>query len=394
MNKRILELILLVLLLPLSSCQDAQAKETTPSESQDISPSKPIYEVLNDFEDYKSGVEPLSLLNYFGKVSLNDDLQYVHSGKKSLKMIPEGCLSEGSYNPILKQPFLIETNQINQQDISQFQMITSNIYNSSLENVNLSLSLQFFGGYVANKQDYVLHSGWNTIVYTIDPQIIEISYDIYNCKGLLYTFDRPKSSAQAPTLYLDDIRIYKTNVPYHSLDTSVDLNEICSFDKLYQQYVLIPNVTYPDFAPSLEICEDLAYVKAGKSLKVCMPKNDGSFTTYAYTGFSLNSKFVHSAKMDQYDQNDYFSFWVYNSGTSQQRLFLEFFDYGGIRYYKKTDIYIPAGKWSEVRIQLSELSGGTPSLTTGNAGEIYINWEINSLFEDRVLYFDEFRIVK
>lgn len=382
------------LLLPVCSCQNGQQSSSLSEKESSDAQTRPIYEVLNDFEDYKTGVEPLSLLNYFGKASLNDDPAYVHSGEKSLKIIPEGCLSEGDYAPVLKQPFLIETSAVDVRDISQFQMITTMIYNTSSDPVNLSLSLQFFGGYETNKKEFVLQSGWNTVVYPVDPQIIEISYDIFDCKGLLYTFDKPQKGIEAPVLYVDDIRIYKTEQPYASLDTSVDLYEVLSFDKLYQQYVLIPDVTYPDFSPVLEICEDLAYVKSGKSLKVTMPKNDGSFTTYAYTGFSMNSKFVNSLALDQYDQDLSFSFWVYNTGSSQQRLFIEFFDYSGMRYYKKTDIYIPSGKWTEVKIPLSELSGGTPSLTLGNAGEIYINWEINSLAEDRVLYFDEFKIVE
>ena len=41
---------------------------------------------------------------------------------------------------------------------------------------------------------------------------------------------------------------------------------------------------------------------------------------------------------------------------------------------------------------MSDLSGNASAMTTGNAGEIYISWEINSLTEDRVIYFDSFEI--
>ena len=69
-----------------------------------------------------------------------------------------------------------------------------------------------------------------------------------------------------------------------------------------------------------------------------------------------------------------------------------FYDYGGITYYKNTQVYVNAGEWHNVRIKMSDLSGGAAAMTTGNAGEININWEINSLTEDRVLYFDSFEI--
>lgn len=363
---------------------------TTPVEEQ---PKDKGYEVLNDFEDYGECIEPLVLLNSFGKVSENTDKKYVYEGDKSLKIVPEGCIEEGVYSPILKQPFAIKKSGTDVRDISQFKMLTVQVYNTAAEQVNMNLELQFFGGYRTNPQSFKLNTGWNTVIYSVDPQIVGISYDVSDCKALLFVFDAPQKDKAAPVLYLDEIRIFRTTDKYVPLDTSVSENEICSFDKLYQEYVLVPNVTYPAFSPILEINQDLAYSVKGRSLKVTMPKNDGSFTTYAYTGFSLNKEFIHTVGLGNYDENKYFSFWVYNAGSSQQRLFIEFFDYSGVRYYKRTDIYAPAGQWTQVKYKLSEVSGGTSAMTTGNAGEIYINWEINSLAENRVLYFDEFAIV-
>lgn len=359
--------------------------------SADAGEENKAYRVLNDFEDYGTGVEPLLLLNYFGKVSLNTDKEYVKSGERSLKAVPEGCSSEGRYSPILKQPLRIEKSGKDYRDVSRFKMVSTQIYNASDDAVSMKMQMQFFDGYQTNTQTYTLQKGWNTVVYNVDPQILDISYDISDCKGLLYIFD-PPAEGNAPTLYFDDIRIYLSEGKFVPLDTSVDKNEVCSFDKLYQEYVVIPNIKYSDFAPTLEINTDLNYVKSGKSLKVSMPKNDGSFTTYTYTGFSLNKEFVHSVGLDEYDGEQYFSFWVYNDGSSRQRLFIEFFDYGGVKYYKKTDIYVNAGEWHNVRIKMSDLSGNASAMTTGNAGEIYISWEINSLTEDRVIYFDSFEI--
>ena len=348
------------------------------------------YRMVNDFEDYATGVQPMMLLNYFGKVSLNTDLRYVRSGKGSLKVVPEGCASERKYAPTLKQPLKIESTGEDFGDISRVKMFTTQIYNDSESAVNMKMQTQFFGGHCANEQSFTLNSGWNVIAYMIDPQILDISYDVYDCKGVLYVFDYCESGA--PTLYFDDLRVYESEKEFSPLDTSVSENEVCSFDKLYQEYVLIPNVRYPAFAPKLEINSDARYAKRGKSLKVTMPKNDGSFTTYTYTGFSFNKKFINSVGLGEYSDEKYFSFWVYNSGTSRQRLFLEFYDYGGITYYKNTQVYVNAGEWHNVRIKMSDLSGGAAAMTTGNAGEININWEINSLTEDRVLYFDSFEI--
>lgn len=198
------------------------------------------YRVVNDFEDYATGVQPMMLLNYFGKVSLNTDSRYVRSGKDSLKVVPEGCASERKYAPTLKQPLKIESTGEDFGDISRVKMFTTQIYNDSDSAVNMKMQTQFFGGHCANEQSFTLNSGWNVIAYMIDPQILDISYDVYDCKGVLYVFDYRESGA--PTLYFDDLRVYESEKEFSPLDTSVSENEVCSFDKLYQEYVLIPNV--------------------------------------------------------------------------------------------------------------------------------------------------------
>ena len=98
--------------------------------------------------------------------------------------------------------------------------------------------------------------------------------------------------------------------------------------------------------------------------------------------------------MAQYDEDMYFSFWVLNTGSAQQRLFIHFYNTDGEIYRSITNIYAPAGEWYNVKIQLSELSQGTSSTSYRNAGEIFINWEINTLNEDRVMYYDEFAVTE
>ncbi len=387
--KKILALALAAaMLFSLSACQWKKSNDG----SDDVPPGTVV---LNDFEDYKTGVEPLILLNFFGTAQLNTDPQYVKRGEGSLKIVPSGCSSEaGDYDPALKQPMNVLFSGNNNSDISQLTMISTEIYNASSENVHMVISLQFFQGYLAGEQEYELAPGWNSVVYNVEPQILDIAYDIADCKGVVYTFDRPETEADAPTLYMDDILLYKTEAAYVPIDMTLDENEICSFDKIFQEYILIANTANPDIQPTLTINSDMRYSKKGKSLKVFMPGNHGAYDNadYTYTGFSFAAAYVAQTGLGDYPDDKSFTFEVYNAGTSQQRLFIEFFTQDGSRYYKKTDIYVPAGQWSTVSIPMSELSGGASATTTKVAGEIYINWEINSLLEDRVLYFDEFVI--
>lgn len=372
-----------------AGCGKDEKKETQQTDSNTV--------LLYDFEDYKTNVEPLILLNYFGKVSLNTEKEYVKNGNGSLKMIPEGCISEDStLAPTLKAPLNIDVADVQENDISQLVQISAEVYNASDSEITMRTQLQFFQGAVTNDQSHTLKKGWNTVIIKLDTQVVDLSYDIKDCKGILFAFPLLE---QAPTLYMDDIYLYKTDVPFKPMDTTLDPFEICSFDKLYQQYVVMPYMNVEKAAAQLSINTDLTYVISGKSLKVQMKGNDGSFqvgdsSSYTYTGFSISANFMSKVNMEQYTDDMYFSFWVYNAGSSQQRLFIHFYNQEGAVYASVKDIYVPAGEWLNVKRPLSSLSQGTSSTSYKNAGEIYINWEVNTLMEDRVLYFDEFKVTE
>ena len=396
--KKIASFALLAALLLSGTAGFAACGERTPSDSSDsvsqpdIAPNSVL---LYDFEEYVTDVEPLILLNYFGKVTLNEDKQYVRNGSGSLRIVPEGCPSENSsLLPTLKFPMSLERADLPEGDISQLTRISAEVYNAQSEPVTMYTQLQFFGGDTANTEKHELAPGWNTVLVSVDAQVLGLSYDITNCKGLLFSFEL---SEQAPTLYVDDIILYKTQTPYTPMEITVDPYEICSFDKLYQQYVVVPNANFANCTAELSINTDLNYALKGLSLRVQMKGNDGTFqvgdsSNYSYTGFSLSEGFMEKVNMDQYDESMNLSFWVYNTGSSQQRLFIHFYNAEGERYASVTNIYAPAGEWYNAVIPLSQLTSGTSSTSYRNAGEIYINWEINTLNEDRVLYFDEFAV--
>ena len=305
-------------------------------------------------------------------------------------MVPEGCPSENSaLAPTLKFPLDLQKKGVDAADVSQTTRISAQIYNAADEEVTMQTQLQFFGGDTANAQSHTLAPGWNTVLISVDAQILGLSYDIFDCKGLLFAFGL---SEEAPTLYMDDIILYRTETPYTPMEITLDEYEICSFDKLYQQYVIVPYNRFENYIPEVSLNTDVAYARNGRSLRVMMLGNDGSFQTgnsssYSYTGFSLSAGFMEEVHMEQYPEEDdeytyNFSFWVYNAGSSQQRLFIHFYNADGDVYKSVTDIYVPAGEWEEVSIPLSELTAGTSNTSYRNSGEIYINWEINTLLED------------
>ena len=100
--------------------------------------STPNAVVLYDFEDYATDVEPLVLLNYFGKADRNSDKAYVHGGEYSLRMVPEGCPSENSaLAPTLKFPLDLQKKGVDAADVSQTTRISAQIYNAADEEVTM-----------------------------------------------------------------------------------------------------------------------------------------------------------------------------------------------------------------------------------------------------------------
>ena len=392
MKKSLILLSCVILMAGVAGC--APRDKTGQEENKN-----PNYVVVNDFENYKEDVEPLVPLNYFGKISLNEEEKYVTSGEKSLRLYPASDPTQSNLSaPEFRQPLNQVAKELDLSDIRQITKFTCSVYNDSEKDVSMYVSTDFDGGSTF-KKEFVLKSGWNTVSYSVDPQIIGISYDVSVCKGLLFGFDKPQEG-EVPTIYMDELAAYKTETPYTELDLELEENEIISFDKLYQEYVLYPNTTYAEFAPQLSINSNAVYAKSGYSLKVDLIPNDGTFPTdnYIYTGFTISGDYIARTNFKDYEDDDVFSFRVYNAGKTQQRLFLEMFTQKNSTYYKKTDIYVKPGEWYTFEATIAELNAqkvnGIKANGTGDAGSIYFSYELKTLTEAQTLYFDDFRIGK
>lgn len=392
MKKSLILLSCVILMAGFAGC--APREEVKQEENQN-----PNYAIVNDYENYKEDIEPLVPLNYFGKISLNEDKEYVTSGEKSLKLYPSSDPTQSNLSaPEFRQPLNQVAKELDLSDIRQVSKFTCSVYNTSEKDISMYVSVDFDGGSTFSRE-FVLKNGWNTVSYSVDPQIIGISYDVSACKGLLFGFDKPQDG-EVPTIYMDELAVYKTQEPYTELDLALDDGEIISFDKLYQEYVLYPNTTYAEFAPQLSINSSAAYAKNGYSLKVDLVPNDGTYPAgnYIYTGFTISGDYIGRTNFKDYEDDDIFTFSVYNAGKTQQRLFLEMFTQKNSTYYKKTDIYVKPGEWYTFEATIAELNAqkvnGIKSNGTGDAGSIYFSYELNTLTEAKTLYFDDFKIIK
>lgn len=351
---------------------------------------------VNAYEDFRADVDPLVPLNYFGNVKLNEDKTFVKQGEKSLKLTITGDKTQkGLARPMLRQPLNLVMNDVNVQDLTKVKKFTLSVYNTKSEDVKMYVSLKFKEGNNGEKE-YTLKSGWNDITYLVNSSSLGVIYTVTECYGLLFSFNTP--SDEADVVYFDNLLAYTTDEEYKAQDLNLEEGEIALFDQIYQEYIVYPKMRHPNFAPKLSISGEKKI--KGNALKVELVPNDGTFDTKqeAYSGFGISSLYMKNVGMEKYADDDVFTFSVYNSGTKRQRLFLELFNQKGTVYYKYTQIFVNPGEWYTFEETIRELDesimGGTKNNATGSAGEIYISWEIHSLLEPNVLYFDEFKVVK
>ena len=121
MKKSLILLSCVILMAGFAGC--APREEVKQEENQN-----PNYAIVNDYENYKEDVEPLVPLNYFGKISLNEDKEYVTSGEKSLKLYPSSDPTQSNLSaPEFRQPLNQVAKELDLSDIRQVSKFTCSV---------------------------------------------------------------------------------------------------------------------------------------------------------------------------------------------------------------------------------------------------------------------------
>lgn len=394
MKKLLCVVLSAVLLFSLVGCgsKDGDSDKKTESDPNRV--------VLNDFEDYKKCFEPLIAEGYFGKVNVNAVAAFVKSGKQSAKLEPSGDYTESAtVKPVLRQPLNLTAAGIDCSDFSRVKTISCWIYNAEETELPVRMYLAFAGG-ISKSEKFTLKPGeWNALSLPIYPEALSISYDIEACEGLCFSFEPVGEGERAPLLYLDDITVLKSETAPAPYEITFEENELCSFDKLYQEYVVIPQNSLGEFDPVLSVNTQPAFVRSGYSLRCDFLGNDGTYTDYTYTGFSFSEEFVRKSAAATLSADDKIAFDVYNANADSQRLMISFYNTSGSLFYKNTGIYVNPGEWKTVELSVKEMNdynmGGNADYGTKAMGEIYIHWDLLKIpTGQRTLYFDSFRFIK
>lgn len=246
--KRFISLI--IVLIVLLSCFSFSAC----GEEDENSAEQLNYVSVADFEQWGPDFQMLRLINNFGKITRNEDENFVYEGKYSAKLQPMGGYASPSA-PIMYIPMKSTYFSYDYADLTKYSELSAYFYNTSDKPIDVTVGLI---SAVTSTRAATPAQGdtitlppkqWKRVDYWFHLDLISLSLDIYDVAGIYFQF--PNQGVMypddAPTIYLDDVRLLKRDEEYVAsdlieLDQSTDsqgriIKEICDFEKDYQAYV-------------------------------------------------------------------------------------------------------------------------------------------------------------
>ncbi len=367
--------------------------------------------LLYDFEEYDRNFQLMRVMQYFGAVNVNKEAQYVKSGSTSALLQPLGYHSTmigNTYTGLKAEsclyiPFTSELFAFDYSDSTKIRDISFSIYNAESAEHALYVSLIYEKNAVTLSEavKYVLKPGWNDIFYTPDHEALAINYDLQACYGMALSFDRTGSRERenAPKLYLDDIRlkVSDTSVTTKSAIT-LEENEVCDFEQLYQKYVVKTKNHDKAFRPDLDIvvAEDYGVTATSghRALRVVLKPVDCIDGTI-YDGVYLTHAIIEAAGFGSLEDSDKLCFDVYNDSEAAIDFSITFHNIK-TPGYKVRHMYTSPKQWTRFEISMENLDGlweDAEKAFRKDPGEIHLEWP-EFTGEERVIYLDNFHIEK
>ena len=213
MNKRLISTLMVLLgtALTVSGCEKKNKQEQ--NEQQEKQTPKNVVDFI-DFEEFEPDFQLLRLEHHFGKVSVNEDKNYVKSGEKSAKLQPLGTYANQNEKPFLY--FELESEKFNYSygDLDYLYSMTLWIYNVANETKEMDVGVvTAFKGIGSVNQDggetYYLKNGWNKVTYFIDAEELYMPGGGNKAPGLYLEFANihSKDLNDAPVFYIDDVSL-------------------------------------------------------------------------------------------------------------------------------------------------------------------------------------------
>ena len=399
--------------------------------------------IFRDFENWGPDFQTTQLMLNFGKVSRNEELEFVRSGAYSCKIQPLGT-RETNTKPMLYWPTISTTFDYDVSDFKNLDYISFWMYNASEETEKVTVGM-VTGIETVDKistlsgDTFSLPSKqWTQVRYYIDFNAAAIASKvtpemISNVQGIYLQFENTQSSyvKDAPVLYLDDMKLcYKTKDAEIKDAFVLEPNEICDFERVYQWYTFKPNIAYNGSElciPEVKVVKasehDIATTSGQYAMQLTVKSGTDTTSTKQPRVSFIKELLQRSdfTKIDPKDyDNTYFSFDVYNVQEEQFRFNVWFHadvtatDENGqpINPYvfrTEFDFYAQPKTWTTFKIPFSKINSASyikdqkhRSVYDESAyakiktpGEFNLCWlEKDTVGGDKVFYVDNIRITQ
>lgn len=404
--KQIISCLLVVAsLCSLAGCRSDSGKDDGKNSSAESTSTKTekVGEVtFLDFEDYNPDFQLFRGRPGFGKISQNDDEQFVKSGKYSAKVQPIGLRGEEAK---FYYPLVSELNDFDYSDISKIDMITMAAYNAESENKTFTIG---FGTNDSSFGDFkfTMKPGWNNLAYFPDLDLLNISSDIYAAAGLSFKFESSNCYylEDAPTYYFDDIKFhYDQNKTVENV-LEFDEGEIIGFEKDFHNYAFSCSGSNADIVPEVKIVsaakEGLKATQGEKILKVVLKPDPEVWGTAARV--KIPEKIIRESGIMDIPKSDHGKYALKFDSYSATRTLDSncFIVYGkgdlSAHWYSSSDMDLAFtyGKWRTHSMPLS-LASSAFRTNPGAIEIVFYVWpKSEKADKERVVYFDNFRYEK
>ncbi len=379
--KKWIAMVLAAVCVCFTGCQKEQENA---SGNEQTTPLLQGFERMEDYlmfdYDGKSGTAS------FGDITANKEEKYLTEGTGSMRY--EVTDMETYPDEYKSSTFLVPTKngEIDYSDFRNVKSFTVDIYNDTETEVDLGICPANILGktweakkrYLTTYTDYVLPAkAWTTITYRVDRAAIDMRLDVQSIGWISFRFGGVNA-----VVYVDNLQVQTTDEPYQATALTLDKNEVCSFDKAYQQLVAFHYSSPTELKLEVELNTDRRYSVSGNSLKVVIPANSEKS---GYISMKLSDKLMAAAEIGNYDKSAKFAFDVKKTYNKVQWIIPRF----GNSYWGTSGnvngVNIPEGQeWWTCEIPLDRIVSSPDTFE--------LNFPIAGT-TDRVLYFDNFRII-
>ncbi len=432
MKKLIVLLLILTMVFPLALVGCKDDGEKSKGESNKV--------VLANFEQWGPDFQLMNIYGSFGRVSRNEDTNFVKSGNYSAKLQILGPeLSKAM--PKMLIPTSSELFEFDYKDFTYYRAVSASLYNADTQPIDVNIGLAS----AQNKdmlssidmQTYTLAPGkWTKIYYVIDVLRLSLICDLTTVTGVYFEFADTDAVylKDAKTVYLDDVELIKAKEkqePDYSvitLDVTDTKKEIVDFEKDYQHFITINSLragVEESFETSVVKAEDYGInATSGKNvLRVLRhpTQNESLLNQLILPEVLMQRSGIKDIPQTAKDYAEwYFCFDMYNNDTSRS-------EYMTCRFWKqgmadlwdplallandRTDMgkkkgefakwhegmYAKPGQWTTYSISLYELTKGMTDMDYAkNPGQwalCFFNKSSNGT-TDWEMFIDNFRLEK